>query len=329
MNSLKRKLIKLFKELLQLRQDNLKRSLNWTEEIGKCKMLMLLFMKLACSSNPRVWNSIRQINKLTDQTRREKSWLCKELEMRNKAFQEDRPRNCQDIEELRRICCAEDERFRLLKYDELSMQQREDASTVNQLLAQIQALQDKMNSLNDAKEFNDPETANSSGLSHVPSQPMSIPSPRGMTSRDSCLQPATRNSLGTSGHVFESVLVRCEPTSALFENSKNLASSSCRLTPIETGKIAEQREGLRKELQDYTMLATRLARMFATWNPLYRTRRIYSQNCMMETREIRSRTSISINSQTHQTSSVGRSISRLKYALTQDVLQSQCHGPKK
>ena len=35
------------------------------------------------------------------------SWLCEELDMRNTAFQEDCARNCQDIHELRGICCAE------------------------------------------------------------------------------------------------------------------------------------------------------------------------------------------------------------------------------
>ena len=33
--------------------------------------------------------------KLTAQTRRERSWLCNELEMRHRAFQEDRARHCQ------------------------------------------------------------------------------------------------------------------------------------------------------------------------------------------------------------------------------------------
>ena len=33
-----------------------------------------------------------QAHQLTDQTRREKSWLCDELEMRIRAFQEDRPK---------------------------------------------------------------------------------------------------------------------------------------------------------------------------------------------------------------------------------------------
>ena len=47
-------------------------------------------------------------------------------------------------------------------------------------MAQIHELQYKVNYLNHAKEFYDPETLSSSGLSLVPSQPMSIPSPRGM-----------------------------------------------------------------------------------------------------------------------------------------------------
>ena len=79
---------------------------------------------------------------------------------------------------------------------------QENPSAVNQLMVQIQELQDKVNSLNDAKEFCDLETARSSGLSHVPSQPTSVPSPRRMMCRDSCLLPDTRNSLGTSEDVF-------------------------------------------------------------------------------------------------------------------------------
>ena len=104
-----------------------------------------------------------QANQLTDQARRVKSWLCEEVEIRNRTFQEDRARDCQYIEELRRICCAGADRARQMKYDELSTQQKENPSTVNQLLAQIQELQDKVNSLNNAKEFYHPETASSSG----------------------------------------------------------------------------------------------------------------------------------------------------------------------
>ena len=68
-----------------------------------------------------------------------------------------------------------------------------------------------------------------------------------------------------------------------------------------------------------------MARIFSTWSPLFRT----GGNCMMEIRGVKSRTCISVNSMTPRTSSVGTPLSRLKYALTQDVLQSQCCGSEK
>ena len=39
------------------------------------------------------------------------------------------------------------------------------------------------------ENFHDPETASSSGASHVPSQPWTLPNTMGMPSRDSGLQP--------------------------------------------------------------------------------------------------------------------------------------------
>ena len=90
--------------------------------------------------------------------------------------------------------------------------------------------------------------------------------------------------IGTKGDVF-GLLARGEPSSALFENSQNLASSFCRLCrlkPIGTGHIVEQRDGLRKEKQDSTIPTPRLARKFSTWNPLHHAEGIYSENCMME-----------------------------------------------
>ena len=98
-------------------------------------------------------------------------------------------RRLQEKEEFEKMFCSEAERAKQLRIDELSAQEKKSKSTVNLLTVQIQELQDKVNSLNDSKGFSDPETASSSGLSHVPSQPMSIPSLRGTTSRDSGLQP--------------------------------------------------------------------------------------------------------------------------------------------
>ena len=55
MNSLKRKLIMFFRENMRLSQENLKCRLNRTEETGTGEMLILLFVKLADSSNPKGW----------------------------------------------------------------------------------------------------------------------------------------------------------------------------------------------------------------------------------------------------------------------------------
>ena len=66
-----------------------------------------------------------------------------------------------------------------------------------------------------------------------------------MISRDSCLQHDARNSTGTSGNVFGNPLARDGPSSAFFENSKNVASSSFGLRQSKTGYIMEHEEGVR------------------------------------------------------------------------------------
>ena len=128
----------------------------------------------------------------------------------------------------------------------------ENPSTVNQFMVQIQKLQDKANSLTDAKEFDDLETASSTGLSTFTVNPWYSESQRNDKPR------FTRNSLGTSGNVVVGLLVRSEPSAAPFDNSKNLGLSSCRLRPTATGKIAEQRD-------------PHFGRTLSTWNRPYRT----------------------------------------------------------
>ena len=128
--------------------------------------------------------------------------------MKNRLFQESRARDCQDIEQFRTICCEETYRARQLRIHELSLQQDRNPTTVSQLLTQIHDSQNKVNSLSDAREFYDPETALSSGASCVPSQPLIIPSLRETGSRDSGVPRGTRNITGTSGNVFESLPAR-------------------------------------------------------------------------------------------------------------------------
>ena len=73
--------------------------------------------------------------------------------MRNRIFQEGRARDCQEIEELRRTRCEESNRARQARNDELSMHQEGNLTTVSHLLTQILELQNKVNSLSDARYF--------------------------------------------------------------------------------------------------------------------------------------------------------------------------------
>ena len=133
-------------------------------------------------------------------------------------------------------------------------------SIVSQLLTRVQDLQNK-----DAREFVHPGAATSSGASHVPRQPVNIPSPRGVLSGHSGL-PDTLNSMGSSGNVLQSPLAREGPSSALFENSKNVASSSCGLG---SGNTMEHGRGVRREPQSSSIPTPRCDQGLQTLNPLY------------------------------------------------------------
>ena len=84
--------------------------------------------------------------------------------MRNTAFQEDRERivmKLKNHEEFSVQMMKELDKRRMMNF----LQKEESKSTMNRLMVQILGLQDKVNSLNDAKKFHDSETASTSGLS--------------------------------------------------------------------------------------------------------------------------------------------------------------------
>ena len=153
---------------------------------------------------------------------------------------------------MRRICCKETDRASQARIDELSMHQERNPTTMSQLLTQILDLQNKVNSFPDTRELYDPETASSSDVSHVLCQRLADPSPRTMPCRDSGLPHDTRNIMGTPENVFERLPAREGPPSALFENSKNLASSSRRLTPDISGNTTVPEREMRREPQNGT-----------------------------------------------------------------------------
>ena len=77
-----------------------------------------------------------------------------------------------------------------MRIDEFSRQElRENQTTIHKLTSPIQELQERVNLMNES----------GGRLSHVPSQPAVVPSPRGMLSRNQGLPPDAWNLLGTSG----------------------------------------------------------------------------------------------------------------------------------
>ena len=110
-----------------------------------------------------------------DQAQREKIHLCGELGMRNRIFQERRARDCQEIEDLRRICCEETDRARQLRKLMTCLCNRK--RTLLQWISswlKFGIYRTRPIPWPTQENFNDPETASSSGASHVPSQPSSI-----------------------------------------------------------------------------------------------------------------------------------------------------------
>ena len=89
----------------------------------------------------------------------------------------------------------------------------------------------------------------------------------------------TQSIMGTSGNVFQSLPAREGSSSALFENSRNLASASCGLGSGNTVNIMEHGRRVRREPQSWSIPTPRFNQCSnATSNPMYHTEGI----CFLE-----------------------------------------------
>ena len=79
---------------------------------------------------------------------------------------------------------------------------RENHETIQQLTTPLQQMQEQMNSVNDSGDFQDVESNYSGRLSHVSSQPVMIPSSRGLLRRNKRLPLDTWNQSGLQENVF-------------------------------------------------------------------------------------------------------------------------------
>ena len=94
---------------------------------------------------------LHQASPRADQAQRDKINVYGDLELRNRLFQEDYARDCQEFEELRKICCEEIDQAIQARIEGLSLQQYRNPSIVSQMVAQILDLQNKVNSLSYAR----------------------------------------------------------------------------------------------------------------------------------------------------------------------------------
>ena len=173
---------------------------------------------------------------------------------------------------------------------------RKSQSTMNLLTVQIQELQDKVNSLSNAREFYDPWTASSSGLSHVSSHPTRIPSPHGMLSRDLCLQPGTRNSIGISGNAVEDLHAPNEPSAAFFGNSWGLASAQWEPVSLNAGRLAARANELERNSQNFAVQHRDLQGSFQLGILPLLQKELIRRNAWLTNQRIKTRKCISINS---------------------------------
>ena len=189
-NSLKNELTKLFEERELLKRNCLKPNVIRGSFLENKKIICCLDkqeLRVQCADRALHESSMQlqsqrmelhQANQLSDHSQREKSWLCTELDRKERLLQEDRMRSLQEKQELKKMCCIEAEKAKQLRRDELSIQEKESKSTVNHLMVQIQELRDKVNSLSEAREFYDPETASRFRLSSWIDQPRFLPAVR-------------------------------------------------------------------------------------------------------------------------------------------------------
>ena len=173
-----------------------------------------------------------------EQSRREQVRLHEESAQRERALREIHVRNVHEVEELKRL--------QEMRIDECSKQElRESQTTKIELTSQIQELQDRVSFMNDSREFQAVESSWSGGLSHVPSQPAVVPSLRGMLSRNQSLRPDMRNSLATSGNVFDnpSAPVNSVSTSPTVKHPWNLDAAFGNPVQSSTGRPVARSEG--------------------------------------------------------------------------------------
>ena len=210
-----------------------------------------------------------QTNQWADQAQREKINLCGELDMRNCLSQEHRARNCQEIEELRRICCEEIDKSQTIEHwPSICATGERNPSTVSSWLKfRISRTrwipsptQEIFTILRQRAALEHPTFPANPWISRAP---------------EVCLA-AILDCCSIHGIPWDFRKRFWKPTcsrrtsSALFENSRNWASSSCGLGSGDAGKTMEHESGVRRDPQSSSIPTARFERVQRTFVSYWR-----------------------------------------------------------
>ena len=204
------------------------------------------------------------------ETCRKQARLHEELAQRERALRKTHIRSIHDVEELNRA--------QEMRNDEFSRQElTESQATIQQLTSQTQALQDRVNLVNDSRKFQDVESICSGEWSNVPSQTAIVPSLSGMLSRNQSLRPETWNLLGTSGNVFDCPREVIGSSSAPYRGMLHSWDLNARCQTVQGDLLLEAKNEIEMLFQRRYLQGNR-----QPWNLYFQKKGAHPQNYMAD-----------------------------------------------
>ena len=163
------------------------------------------------------------------------------------------------------------------------------------------------------------------GDPHVHSHLVTVPSPCGLLSSDSCLQPNTLKLCGTSGNVFFKIhLRRMNPQQLVLERQEVLQRHNASVT-LNTGRPAARADELQRNSHNFATATPRFARKVSAWNPPSHAEGARPQNFHgLNNRGIRFRKCISVNSLTLRHFSFGTRVFFYRGMFLFDLSHARC-----
>ena len=249
-----------------------------------------------------------------------------QLELRNRFFQEDHARDCQEIEELRRVCCEEADRARQARIDEIVYASREESYHCESIDGSDSGITEQSKFFVRCQRIFlilNPESG--SGATHVPDQTSTVLSHRTLPRCDCGFPRDTQNGKGITRNVFERPSAQEGVSPTNFHNSKNLASSSHELR-LNTTERARRESGNEKRIVNTSIQPPHFQSRSGMLN---HTGGAYSHNGMMDYPRILVQNGIMEIFLTLSNFKAGESTSELRVVREQRILRSLCFGFKK